>query len=110
MKTNVSYYDFKQAFAAHDRIDQFTPMGLILLYDFLIEMEEDTGDEWELEVISLCCDFYEADWGDIASDYSIDLSEYENDGDKSDAVSEYLTDNTMLVGVTDAGTMLYQAF
>ena len=110
MKTNVSYYDFKQAFAACDRIDQFTPMGLILLYDFLIEMEEDTGEEWELDVIALCCDFYEETWDDVAENYSIDLSEHETDEDKSDAVAEYLSVNTMFIGATEAGTMLYQAF
>ena len=107
MKTNVSYYDFKQAFAACDRIDQFTPMGLILLYDFLIEMEEDTGEEWDLDVIALCCDFYEETAEDIAENYSVELP----DGDDvAEVVSEYLMDNTMFVGSTDAGTMLYQAF
>jgi len=107
MKTNVSYYDFKQAFAAHDRIDQFTPMGLILLYDFLIEMEEDTGEEWDLDVIALCCDFYEETAEDIAENYSVELP----DGDDvAEVVSEYLMDNTMYVGATEAGTMLYQAF
>ena len=107
MKTNVSYYDFKQAFAAHDRVDQFTPMGLILLYDFLIEMEEDTGEEWVLDVIALCCDFYEETAEDIAENYSVELP----DGDDvAEVVSEYLMDNTMYVGATEAGTMLYQAF
>ena len=107
MKTNVSYYDFKQAFAAHDRIDQFTPMGLILLYDFLIEMEEDTGEEWELDVIALCCDFYEGTVEEIVENYSIDISD---DDESTDTVAEYLSDNTMYIGQTDAGTMLYQAF
>ena len=107
MKTNVSYYDFKQAFAACDRVDQFTPMGLILLYDFLIEMEEDTGEEWDLDVIALCCDFYEETAEDIAENYSVELP----DGDDvAEVVSEYLMDNTMYVGATEAGTMLYQAF
>ena len=110
MKTNVSYYDFKQAFAACDRIDQFTPMGLILLYDFLIEMEEDTGEEWDLDVIALCCDFTEEPWEDISDNYNVTFDEDLGDDGRIEIVSEYLMDNTMYVGATDAGTMLYQAF
>lgn len=46
---------------------------------------------------------------DIASNYSIDLSECEDDDERKEAVLDYLNDNTMVVGETDTG-IVYQAF
>ena len=110
MKTNVSYYDFREAFANHDRIDQFTPFGLEMLYNFLVEMEDDTGEELELDVIAICCDFCEDQWIDIADNYTLDLIDYDDDDERKQAVEEHLMDNTMFVGDTDVGTLIYTAF
>ena len=110
MKTNVSYYDFRDAFAAYDRIDQYTREGLEMLYNFLIEMEQDTGEELELDVIAICCDFSEETWSEIADNYSIDLSDCDDDDDKKQAVIEHLEYNTLYVGETEADTLIYVAF
>ena len=57
MKTTVGYYDFERAFRDMDRLSHF-PTGLCTLFDYLTE-EEDTGEELELDVIGLCCDYTE---------------------------------------------------
>ena len=109
MKRTVDYYDFRQAFADYDRIANFTPEGLEMLFNWLEELEQDTGEEMELDVIAICCEFSEDDWEDIADNYSVDLSEYTDDIDKSDAVLEYLNENTLVVGNTEA-TIVYAVF
>ena len=81
-----------------------------MLYEFLIEMEQDTGEELELDVIAICCDFSEETWSDIADNYSINLEDCEDNDDKEQAVMDYLQDNTCLVGSTKAGTIVYIAF
>ncbi len=71
MKQNVSKWTFHDAFRETDGDQQFTPNGLSALYDYIIEYEDDTGEETELDVIVLCCDFteyknlkeYQADYG-----------------------------------------------
>ena len=112
MKTNVSYYDFRAAFQAYDRIGQFTYEGLQMLYEFLIEMEDDTGVELELDVIAICCDFCEDIPADIANNYRISEDALRNCSEtvKTDIIEVYLQENTIYVGKTDVGTMLYTAF
>jgi len=57
MKQNVSKCDFMDAFKI--RKNNFSYEGLNALYNYLIDYEEDTGEETELDVIGLCCDYTE---------------------------------------------------
>ena len=43
------------------RPEQFTYAGLNALYDYYEQYQEDTGEEIELDVIALCCDFCQYD-------------------------------------------------
>jgi len=112
MKTTVSIYDFRQAFHDADRANQFTYDGLRVLYEWIEQLDEDTGSETELDVIAICCEFDESAPQDIAANYSIDLSDVDLDDEDAvlDAVLEYLHDNTMVCGTTDAGDIVYAAF
>jgi hypothetical protein len=59
MKTTVNSSDFINAFRAHD--GRFYQMGgypgLHALFEYLEQWEHDTGQEIELDVIALCCDW-----------------------------------------------------
>lgn len=57
MYTQVTKYDFIDAFAAHNRENQFERDGLLALFEYLTDLERDTGEAYELDVIALCCDF-----------------------------------------------------
>jgi len=59
MKQTVNYTDFVDAFRTHNRMDQFSYDGLRALFEHFEQYEEDTGEEIELDVIALCCDFSE---------------------------------------------------
>ena len=59
MKQTINVYDFRDAFRNHQRADNFSYEGLTALFEYLEELEEDTGEEMELDVIALCCDFTE---------------------------------------------------
>jgi hypothetical protein len=54
MKTTIYKSDFIEAFQ-DVRPDQFSHAGLSALYDFF----EDCGQEIELDVIAICCEFTE---------------------------------------------------
>lgn len=110
MKTTVDFPDFREAFRAYGRADSYTRKGLELLFYYLEEFESDTGTEMELDVVAICCDYDENHWEDVAANYSVDLSDCEDEDDKIEAVREYLSDNTVLVGEPLPGTFLYVAF
>ena len=58
MKQSINEYDFRNAFIQL-RPDNFTYEGLTALYNHLEDLEQDTGQEIELDVIALCGDFSE---------------------------------------------------
>jgi len=105
MKQTVNLSAFMDAFHAYKRYDQFGYTALQILFDYLEEYESETGEELELDVIALCCDYSVDSVADIAENYGIDLSECEDDDSKRDAVTEYLNDNTIVCGdfETDKG-------
>jgi len=61
MKRDVTHCEFSDAFRDTGRGDSFSYNGLRALYDYLIEFEDGTGEEYELDVIGLDCDFSEHD-------------------------------------------------
>jgi len=111
MKTTVSRYDFERAFVDADRKENFSYEALGLLFDYF---EEQTGEEIELDVIAICCEYNEDTVADIASNYSVDLSDLDPEDDDyeeqcTEAVRDYLNDNTQLIGETSTG-FVYLAF
>jgi hypothetical protein len=116
MKTTVNIHTFREEFNRMGRGNQFTYDGLEVLFDYLEELEH-CEEEYELDVIGLCCDFAEGAAKDIARDYRIDLSALEGAsedeanffGALTAIVREYLEDEGVLVGATD-NTFVYRQF
>ena len=110
MKQSITFSAFVDAFNAHDRYDQFGYKALRVIFDYLEQYEEDTGEEIELDVIAICCDYTTEHYKDIADNYSIDLSDADGDEDEEHKiVLAYLNDNTMVLGETDC-EIVYQQF
>lgn len=59
MKTTVNFYRFEQAFRDMGRAEQFSRGALEAIFDYVEEYEQDTGEEIELDVIALCCEWSE---------------------------------------------------
>jgi hypothetical protein len=113
MKTTVSIYDFRRAFE-ECRPNNFSYEALGLLFAYFEELEEGMGEEVELDVIAICCDYTEDTWQNIARNYSIDLRDDDDDdtlsdNEKAEIVRDYLNDNTALVGETADG-FVYACF
>ena len=109
MKTTIDLYDFRDAFHRMGRADQFSHEGLHILFDYLEEMERDIGEEMELDVIALCCDYSEDTIEDIAENYRLGLSECGDDGERAEAVRKLLYENDAYVGETTE-TIVYRIF
>lgn len=107
MKQSVDLSAFVDAFRAHGRYDQFGYDALQVLFNYLEELEADTGEELELDVVALCCEYSVDSPEDVADQYGIDLTDCGDDDDKLELVTEWLNDNTSVCGTTPSGQIVY---
>jgi hypothetical protein len=108
MKTTLTFCGFRDAFRAYERMEQFSYEGAKALFEYLEQYEEDTGEELELDVIALCCDYTEDSAEAVIANYSIDVDGLDDD-EKAEAVRDYLAGNTQLIAETPSG-FLYANF
>ena len=105
-----SVHQFREAFRLAGRMDQFSHEGLEVLFDYLEELSEGTGETIELDPVALCCDYYESSIQELIDNHSIDVSDADGDEDIiAEFVKDYISDNTTYVGETE-GCLIYAAF
>ena len=74
MKQTINEFDFVQAFKEL-RPNNFSKAGLFALFDYLEQLEDDIGEETELDVIALCCEYAEYDsLAEFREDYGEDYN------------------------------------
>ncbi len=71
IKISVTEIDFRNYFR-EIRPDNFSYEGLGALYEYLESMSEDIGEDIELDVIALCCDFTEYSEDEAREEFNID--------------------------------------
>ena len=108
MKTTVYFSEFCDYFRKI-RPDNFSYEGLRVLFDHIADIDNSCGEESELDVIGLCCDFAESTWEAIASDFNIEIDENENDDEQKVQVLDFLADQGHLIGETD-NSIVYRQF
>ena len=93
MKQDVNKSQFADAFRSAGRQDQFSHAGLNALFDYLENLGDDIGEEIELDVIALCCEYSEHKSAlDAAADYSFDV-----DGENEETAMQFLRDNATVI-------------
>lgn len=105
-----SVYQFREAFRTAGRTEQFSYEGLEVLFDYLENLSDDIGEPIELDVITLCCDYYESSIEELIDQYNIDVSDADGEEEEiKSIVEEYLQYNTSVCGETADG-FVYAAF
>ena len=107
-------HELQTEFNRYDRSENFTPAGIRVLFDYLEEISEGSGEDIELDIIGLCCEYSEDTFSDIAANCNIDLSDrngeqIEDDEEIIRIVLDYLNNNTVVCGVTGT-TAVYAVF
>ena len=112
MKQTINLHAFRDAFYRMGREDNFSYEGLDNLFDYLEELEQYIGEEIELDVIALCCDYAESTIDELIRDYEIDTSDCDTADEEviKETVMEYMEQNTIVCGVTSNGSVVYEAF
>lgn len=86
---------FHDAFRVYTRLDNFSYEGRSALYEYLVSLESE-GFEIELDVLALCCEYYENTIENVLKEYNLEsLEDLENE--------------TMVVWHDDEN-VLYQAY
>jgi len=109
MKMTINKYDFAREFHNMNR-NNFSKEALYILFDYFDEIDEN----FDLDVIAICCEYCEATPIEIADMYNIDLPDI-NGLDENEAyealflvVSEWLSFECVFIGSTSDKTIIFQ--
>jgi len=97
MKQTINEYDFRRAFEQL-RPNNFSYQGLGALFDYFEELEDSIGEEIELDVIGICCEYSEYD----------NPSEFQEDyGEKYKTIKD-IEDHTTVITIDDDSFIIQQ--
>ena len=108
--TQVTKSSFIDAFKRSSRKDQFSYEALEAIFEYLEDYSNDTGENVELDIVAICCEWVEEGWEVIAMNWGIDLEGCEDDQDKIEAVRDYLDYHTRCTLLPDGETFVYVQF
>lgn len=95
---------------------QFGYDGWLAIGDYLEQLSEDLGENIEVDIVGICCDYSMAEsvedfWNEHGEYSSIDPETWEDmdEEEKLDAIKDYLQDNTSVV-ICEENCIIWQAF
>ena len=97
MKQTINLSQFRTAFYDMDRKENFTYEGLEALFEYLEQYEQDCGEEIELDVIALCCEYTEYE----------NLEEFNKEHDEAKSIEE-IEERTQVIRVGAEGFIIQQ--
>lgn len=108
MKQTVTESMFRDAFWAI-RPENFSYEALGALWEYYDQCEQDTGEELELDVVAICCDWTEyASVEEAAEAYGWEREEPQDErSDTNDRKAmEFLTDETTVLELSNGGVVV----
>ena len=100
MKKTINEDQFVQAFKDYGRENQFSREALKALFEYIEEYEDSTGEEIELDVIGLCCEFTEYE----------DLEEFQSAYSDEYQTIEDIEYRTIVIPIAGANGFIIQDF
>ena len=101
MYQSINFSSFCEAFRSHDRQDQFSYSAKRALFDYFEDMEAQTSQAIELDVVAICCEYIESTFDEVRESYSLDLT----DEDVAEWISEH---SPAYVGLVDSRIVFAQ--
>jgi hypothetical protein len=99
MHVTINSFDFIKAFEDYGRETQFSREALFALFDYFEELEQDIGEDIELDVIGICCDYTEYE----------SIEEFQEQCNDSYKSIEDIEDETTVIRL-DSGGFIVQNF
>lgn len=98
------------------RADSFGYAGWNAIGEHLEQLSEDMGQDIEIDIVAICCDYSSADnvedwWNEYGEYSSIGPDDWEqmDDEEKLSAIEEYLGENTSVV-ICEEDCIIWQTF
>lgn len=118
MKQEISLNGFMDEFRDSQYKNNFSYDGLHSLYDYLTDLEEDTGTDIDFDLVAICCDYREyQDIKEFLNDYpdtvGIDKKDYEDDDDLEGYEEDFLNElqnHTTVIRLDDHKGFIIQYF
>jgi hypothetical protein len=103
MKKTINQRDFNDAFLQMERNDNFSYEGKKALFEWLEFFEQDTGEQIELDVVSLCCDFteYATALKAVENYSSFEIDNELNEKEKEKEALDFLENNTSVINFSE---------
>ena len=108
--TQVTKHSFIDAFKQSSRKDQFSYDALEAIYEYLEDYSQDSGENVELDIVAICCEWSEMTWQDVAMSYGVDLSQCTDDDERIGEVESFLCDNTQFQALPDGESFVFVQF
>ena len=99
MFTKINQSMFIDAFRNMGRETQFSYAALVALFQHMVDTEDNCGEEVELDVIALCCEFAEYE----------DIEEYNADYTKAETMED-IEDRTTVIYIGRGDAFLIQQY
>lgn len=110
MKTTINRSQFHDAFHRAGRGGQFSYEARNLLFDYFEDVEESTGEELELDVVAICCEYEESTTDELAEYFEHMMDPSYNPPETAQDWLNWLSSETDVVGATSKDTVVYQQF
>jgi hypothetical protein len=108
--TEITKSSFIDAFKRSSRKDQFSYDALGAIYEYLEDYSQDSGENVELDIVAICCEWAEMTWQDVAMSYGVDLSQCTDDDERIGEVESFLCDNTQFQALPDGESFVFVQF
>lgn len=98
MKQTINESQFHDAFIRMNRKENFSYEGRKALFEYLEQYEQDCGEEVEMDVIALCCEYTEYE----------DLKAFQADyGEEYESIED-IEDKTTVIRIDDESFLIQQ--
>jgi hypothetical protein len=94
MITTITESQFRDAFNAGQYKNNFSYYGITALYEYLTEYEESTGEQIELDVCAICCDYAEHD---TALECATQYGQFKDEEQTEEYALEWLQEQTQVI-------------
>ena len=101
MKQTINFNNFVDAFKAYNRMDNFSYDALKAIFEYIEDYERDSGEEIELDVIAICCEFSELSENEFRDSYTI----YDDE-----TIEDYISYNGGWYTILDNGNVVFTQF
>jgi len=97
MKKTINEFNFVMAFDEMGMGANFSRAGRYALYEYLTDLEEDCGVEFELDVTGLCCEFTEYEsLEDFRNSYGTEYETLEDVEEATLVIAHYDNDESFI--------------